>query len=599
MNKYSLDQVRQILEETKDTNICFGENDRQRVLSNPNLTKKLEMLRNAGDELRGTPIYELRYSAFKRYHTDGNRTEYESDPTDGYFIRRRKLTVFAILAWLYEKQEDIDYLQDILWAICTEFTWSLPAHLPSYTDSPDDYCNMAQTRIDLFASETASGIAETLSLVGNKLDAPVRQLCEREIKRRVLNNYNYEFGIRPTANWICVCNGGCGIAALYCEKDPYELARIITDCINALPKYCNTAVTSDGACSEGLGYWAYGMGFYTYFADLLYRRTAGRINLFEDPKIHALASFFCNGVFPKGQYVSFADMWGKTIFYALPGLLCKLKEIYPETELCGYELMDFTFPEILRLRFARELREFVWVSKDLESIVTENYGTHIYPDSQLYISTSKNNISIAAKGGNNGEDHNHNDVGSFMLVKDGVRILDDIGASEYVKGYFGENRYSHFAPSSLSHNLPVIDGKGQSGGKEFAAKNVIIAEDSFSADIAGAYGMDKLLSLTRKIDFDKVCGKTVITDTFNFAKAPQSLSERFVTPTKPKISEGEIVFGDGGRFMTMRYDPEKLEPTLSTVTDIRHDITEERITYIVDLFVKSPSENETVKLTIE
>ncbi|MBR5527802.1 MAG: heparinase II/III family protein [Clostridia bacterium] len=598
MKKYCASDIYDILESVGNIDIAYGEAERERVLSNPLLAQKLKMLKEAGGALRGTPICELRFSAFKRFETDGNRTEYESSPDDGYFIRRRKLVVFSILSWLYDNKEDIEYLEDILWAICSEYTWCLPAHLRG-TGLSEVQTDGTFT-VDLFASETASGIAETLSLVGNMLSPVVRKRCEHELSRRVLDRCTDKVSWNTVGsnNWVCVCNGGCGIAAMYCEKDLSRLSAILESCINGITNYTKS-ITSDGACSEGLGYWGYGFGYYLYFAEMLYRRTDGRINILDDEKIKKTASFFCNCTFPRGQYVSFADMWGKTIFYALPGLLSKTKELFPEVSLVGKELMDFSFPDILRMRFTRELREFVWVAHDLENEISHRYGTHIYPDAQIMISTSENGVSIAAKGGHNNEEHNHNDVGSFMLVKNGVRILDDIGASEYVNGYFGEKRYEFFAPSSLSHNLPVICGRGQKGGEEHRAENVVITENGLQCEMSKAYGIPILNSLVRKIDFDAKSGKTVICDTFSFSEKPESLCERFVTPHKPKLCNGKIVFGTEEEHMTLSYDSDIFEVSLSDVTDIRHDICAERTTYVVELVAKRVTTEEKFEITVE
>ena len=38
---------------------------------------------------------------------------------------------------------------------------------------------------------------------------------------------------------------------------------------------------------------------------------------------------------------------------------------------------------------------------------------------------------MAAKGGNNGESHNHNDVGSFLYLAGDEMLLTDLGAGEY------------------------------------------------------------------------------------------------------------------------------------------------------------------------
>ena len=44
------------------------------------------------------------------------------------------------------------------------------------------------------------------------------------------------------------------------------------------------------SCMEGLGYFTYGMTYYTGFADMLYRYTDGAIDLMEDEKCRRIAT---------------------------------------------------------------------------------------------------------------------------------------------------------------------------------------------------------------------------------------------------------------------------------------------------------------------
>lgn len=599
MRVFTFEEIKNALEASKDTVYVYGDAERQRVLSNPQLERKLCDLKKSGDELRGTPIYELSFSAFKRFETDGDRFEFESDPEKGYFIRRKKLAVFTILSWLYGRKEDIEELENVLWAICSEYTWCLPAHL--LKTGLKQLQKEGTYFIDLFASETAQGIAEAMTLVGDKIAPIVKERCLFEVKRRVVDTCDSHWGWQDAkSNWVCVCAGNCGIAAIYTETDTDKLAKKLTVLTNCIQNYTKS-ITEDGACGEGLGYWAYGFGNFIYYADMLYRRTGGRIDIFRvDDKLEKTAAFFSDCLFPKGEYASFADMWGRNIFYALPGLLSKIKEIYPDVRIGGYDIMDFSFPEILRLRFGRELREFIWVSEDIDKIAKDDYKPHIYPHAQLYFATSENLVSIAAKGGHNLEEHNHNDVGSFMLVKNGKRILDDIGASEYTADYFREARYTkHFAPSSLSHNLPVIDGEGQKGGREYAATDVEICESGMKAQLKDAYGMENLISLERKFDFDLKSGKFCLCDEFIFAKTPKIVTERFITPEMPEISDGKIVFKNETEAVTMTFEKGIFDIKTDCVTYISHDDHSEKKTYTVDLTVKEPKENIKIEICVE
>lgn len=50
-------------------------------------------------------------------------------------------------------------------------------------------------------------------------------------------------------------------------------------------------------------------------------------------------------------------------------------------------------------------------------------------------------VGVAAKGGHNGESHNHNDLGTFVLEAEGEEPLADLGAGEYTAG--SEHRQDH------------------------------------------------------------------------------------------------------------------------------------------------------------
>jgi hypothetical protein len=46
---------------------------------------------------------------------------------------------------------------------------------------------------------------------------------------------------------------------------------------------------------------------------------------------------------------------------------------------------------------------------------------------------------MAIKGGNNGESHNHNDVGSFIIYTDGEPLFIDPGVGEYTAKTFSNS----------------------------------------------------------------------------------------------------------------------------------------------------------------
>lgn len=65
----------------------------------------------------------LFYSLLKEFNKNGNRLGYENI----YFKRRRALRDSFMKVWLYDADREL--LADIMWLICDEFTWVLPAHI--------------------------------------------------------------------------------------------------------------------------------------------------------------------------------------------------------------------------------------------------------------------------------------------------------------------------------------------------------------------------------------------------------------------------------------------------------------------------------------
>jgi len=114
-------------------------------------------IRAEGQRLLRTPIPDLSYSLFSMYSLTGTRLDYERF----YFERRRMLNTWVLLSLLEpESQEYLTRLGDMVWSICNEYTWCLPAHL--------DAVDMDKT-IDLFSAETGFALSEISVLLGDRL----------------------------------------------------------------------------------------------------------------------------------------------------------------------------------------------------------------------------------------------------------------------------------------------------------------------------------------------------------------------------------------------------------------------------------------------
>ena len=320
------------------------------VVESSGFQPMLKEIKAEANRLLDTPIKELSFSLFNIYYETGSRIEYEK----AYFEKRRRLNTFAILTMLEpDVSEYKEQLQNTIWSICNEYTWCLPAHF-----SADSIKNEKET-IDLFAAETAFALSEILHLTKECLDPLIQQRISAEIKRRIIKPFLTQepfFWESATHNWAAVCAGSIGAASLYLVNDHEQQAEILERVLAALEAYL-TGFYDDGTCLEGYGYWEYGFGFYVYFADLLKKRTNGKIDLFQSEKVHQIALFQQKIFLHKNNVANFSD--------ALPamninlGLSHYLSEIYPDFELPEIELRaPFTADHCSR--WAPVFRQLYW-----------------------------------------------------------------------------------------------------------------------------------------------------------------------------------------------------------------------------------------------
>ena len=602
MRKYSYNDVLEILKKYENKNFYFTAEDRSRILNDPMMKEQLDALVEYAESLRSEPIPVLTFSSFARYERDGDRAEFEAL----YFRHRHLLITFTLLYWLYDREEDKQMLEDTVWAILDEYTWSVSAHLSGKgltTLQEDGYM------IDLFAAETGEALAEMLSLVGEKITPIVRMRTERYIKERILKCATDTFWWNNgcTNNWSAVCSGSVAMCAIYQEKDMERLAEILVFHIDNIRNNYYRGFSGDGACLEGLSYWTYGFGYFTYFADLLKKRTGGEIDLFLDGPIKEIALFFGKCFFPRGATVAFSD--GSSHGKYQPALAAYYHAMYPtEFRMPQDDILQMKYPQDHCARFALLLRNFTWAAGNLTESEKAPSSVYCLDDAQWYLAATCDGIGIAIKGGNNDEPHNHNDVGSFHIYKNGVGLLLDLGAPAYDKFYFSKQRYENFAACSRSHTLPIVNNCYQKAGKIYQATNVSLDKTGMTMDIASAYGMDILTSLVRDVRFDVDSGVTTLTDTFCFTDMPERIVERFPLPTEPVICDGVATVTCEGQTLEILFDTDIFSPEVSFDFIKKHanhtakeqcEEDSKRKVYLLDLVVKYPTKEGSYKIVIQ
>ncbi len=467
----------------------------------------IDALKEYYDKYKSIPLPSR--EDFLEFSRTGNRLSYENM----YFALRHRINA-AFMLWKAAGGKYIGELRAQLYAVCGEPTWALPAH----TSDPD------AAEIDLFAAETSMMLAEIAYLSEGAIGADLVTRIKAEIRERIFepfsrNRYRWE---ESKHNWSAVCAGAVGAAYLYLAPDELPLGRII----DAMKAYIS-GYNDEGICFEGIGYWSYGFGFYLYFADILLKMRG--VDIIHSDKLRRIAEFPRSSTLCGNVRITCSD--APEDFRAPEGLMGMINEYYGISAAAGTERTDECG------RWAHFIRSYLYpYSTGAEA----DKGEFIFERSQWYINR-KESYGFFIKGGTNGEPHNHNDIGSFIIADGKGQLLCDLGMGEYTRGYFDEKqRYSYLCCSSLGHSVPIIDGLGQRTGGDFRCDGFVCGGNRASVSFGGSYGGGiKILREARLYE-----NKIRLRDTFSFADGkPHKIIERFVSTVKPVIEDSATVIG--------------------------------------------------------
>lgn len=541
-----------------------SKNIKQNIENDIFLKQQLKKIKADAEKFSGENINSLTYSSFKTFYVTGSRKEYEYE----YFLHRRRLNDYAILNIAYDDEKYRLCLQNSVWAILDEFTWALPAHIPQITDIEN-----CMTHIDLFAAETAFTLAEISYILSDKLDKTIIDRIKYEVYRRVLMPY---LAGRKNSwdclenNWSAVCAGSVGSAFLYLGTD--DEIKTVLPRIKITLEYYLKGFGNDGVCVEGINYWAYGFGYFAYFAQLLYQYSDGKYNLFENNKVENMALFPQKLWFKNNNTVTFSDCGDK--FTQRSGLIYFLKQKYDGIVIHDDDCsIEYDGDDCYR--FAHLIRDFAWRNNNIDMQAKYKTSFDYFENAGWYIKRT-NNYEFAAKTGNNKESHNHNDIAVFLLNVNGDKIVTDPGRGEYTSDYFSSKRYDYFPPSALAHSIPIINGTMQQEGKEYHGNVVKADEDLLVIDFKNAYNEKSLKELNRKFEFYN--DKVVLSDCYLFSKDNNDITEHFVFDAKP------IEFKNGLRIgnTEMYFNVSDYECKINEVTYASH-YNKQKTVYTVDL----------------
>ena len=494
-------------------------NVRQRAIETAARQRLLEKIDK--DLTPEKPILVLPYSSFREFRRNGNRSHYEKVLYD-----RDVQQTQAMLA-CYLGEDRLQYLQDMLWADCELTWWLLPAH-----EGPSVG---GEKPIDLYVAMKAAQLATILEMFQDRIEPEVRDRVLTEIRRRAIDaflNPDARFWWKTcTNNWNSVCHGGVGIAAMMVEKDPQRLAAIITQTLRDLPAFLD-GFADDGGCNEGPAYWAYGFSWYVDLACALYDFTGGKINIMAGEKVQRICRYPLAVAVAPGQSLPFSDT---TQGYIPASVAMRINRFHKLSELYG--LCKLNDDGTLAVQSLADLL----LDDGTRYKPIAGHADSFLPDLGV-VRIRTGGVTVGAKAGHNAESHNHNDIGSFIIHKGTTFFLTDPGAPIYSARTFSEKRYDSVFCNSFGHSLPVINGHLQPEGQRYAGTIAAEGLDDLAAktmriEMARAYDVASLQTLTRRIELAADGKQVRLSDRFVFGAQPESLEEAFITTLPVTVVE--------------------------------------------------------------
>ena len=553
-------------------------------------------------ELLKQDIPEQPDDLYLDFSRTGNRTHWQR--VSGR--RRGRVRTFALAECLENKGRFIPAFEEIVRELCSERTWVMPAH-----DRDLSNFHGKSVDIDLGSSGLAWSLATADYLLADKLSSEARRLLRENLDRRIFQPYREmvsgrrekNWWMTGTNNWNAVCLASVTGSALAVIDSPEDRALFIAAAEHYSKNFLE-GFTDDGYCSEGLGYWNYGFGYYIMLCESIYQATSGKVDLLQDAKVKQAATFgsrieIINGVYPAFADCSIRAEPSSSLMYFISrrfALGLRKWEQYDPVSGSGslYQSMMYSFlNSASRGLPTQNTSEGPGIRSWFE-----NAGVLICRPAR----NSTSSLAVALKGGHNNEHHNHNDVGSFVVVLGDRPLLLDPGGEVYTARTFSGRRYESNVLNSFGHPIPIVNGKLQRTGRQ-ASGRIVRNEftkdaDTLLLDFSSAYDVPELKKLQRKFDYSRLdLGSLTVTDEVVFSK-PCDFGTALITFDEwQQLSDSSLVVRDQDKALRIDIDVTGADFRIKPET-IEEDLSGRRLPTRLGINMANPVLHAVISLTI-
>jgi hypothetical protein len=387
-------------------------------------------------------------------------------------------------------------------------------------------------------------------------------------------------GRRPN-NWNPWINSNVLAATLLLERNEERRLALVRKVLRCADRFF-VPYPSDGSCDEGPSYWGRAGASLFENLELLHSATEGGFDVFDDPVVQEMGRYIVRMHVAGEVFVCVGDC--DVVANPPRELVFRYGERIQDTQmqalaasgLVGAELWSesrgpwsimrvlpalFNLEKLRSAKVAPPLIRDVWLGN---------------ADMQLMVARDKagttDGLLVAAWGGHNGQSHNHNDVGNYIVYQDGQPVLIDVGRPTYTRQTFSRDRYKIWAMQSAYHNLPTVNGQMQGVGTKYAADDVEYRSDESSAELAmnlaSAYPQSAgIVSWLRSVQMARR-DSVQITDEFALSKPTSDIVQHLITPCDVEVlGKARLRLFDkkAGTEVLIRFSPPGLDVDVETI----------------------------------
>lgn len=436
--------------------------------------------------------------------------------------------------------------------------------------------------IDLAGVHYAANIAATDWILGDRLSPEIRQMIRELLESRIFQPFSERiktgkdvfWWIVCEHNWNSVCMAEILAAALAIKEDPAERAWYAAVAEKILT-YSEKGFTPSGFYTEGVSYWVYGFSHYVLAAELVRGASGAAEDWMQKPEIELMSRYGARMEIQDSVFPSFADC--DSSVKPDPWLVHWMNNrIDPNrahrstgNTIDPFSPKHYFFASIVHLLLFRQEDVRIAYAKEFPQDLREWFEDVQYlicrpgPDSET-------RMAATFKGGHNGVNHNHNDLGTFTALIGNQELIADPGREEYTFRTFSKDRYLGDLLNSFGHPVPVVAGQLQRPGKkdhragygsEFYAsvQETIFGDeaDRVAIDLLHAYQVDTLKKLVRTFTYRRGTKETIeVSDEVAFFE-PESFETALITFADWKRqADGAIIMTAGGKSLRVTISTE-------------------------------------------